>query len=184
MMTGYGRLMTGGLLIIIGAFLAVVLLNGCGQKDPTRPLTGMIYVVSDSAGAAIYLDGDDTGQVTPDTLKEVPNGTHVVTVRLSGFVSLPDSAIAEVSGGELSQISFVMMPLAGSSKIVLLEHFTSVNCGPCPEANEIINGVLDTFGPQQVLGIEYHPWPADPFYNAAPDENIPVSYTHLTLPTN
>jgi len=65
-----------------------------------------------------------------------------------------------------------MMPLAGSSKVVLVEHFTSVNCGPCPEANEIINGILSTFGPEQVLGIEYHPWPADPFYNAAPDENI------------
>jgi hypothetical protein len=78
----------------------------------------------------------------------------------------------EVGGGELSQVSFIMMPLAGSSKVVLLEHFTSVNCGPCPEANEIINGFLNAFGPGQVLGIEYHPWPADPFYNAAPDENI------------
>ena len=158
-----------GLLCGLGMF---VLLPGCGQKDPTAPLTGMIYVASDSAGAAIYLDGDDTGQVTPDTLRDVPNGTHVVTVRLTGFVSLPDSAVVEVGGGELSQVSFIMMLLAGSSKVVLVEHFTSVYCEPCPEANEIINGILDTYGPEQVLGIEYHPWAGDPFYDAAPDENI------------
>jgi len=87
------HLVTGVLMIVTAGLLWAVLLNGCGQQDPTGPLTGMIYVVSDSAGAAIYLDGDDTGQVTPDTLRDVPNGTHVVTVRLTGFVSLPDSAV-------------------------------------------------------------------------------------------
>jgi hypothetical protein len=157
---------------LVCALAVGMLLPGCGQKDPTGPLTGMIYVDSDSTGAAIYLDGDDTGQVTPDTLRDVPNGTHVVTVRLTGFVSLPDSAVVEVSGDQVAQVTFIMTPLAGSRKIVLVEHFTSVNCGPCPEANEVINGILDAFGPEQVLGIEYHPWPADPFYNAAPDENI------------
>jgi hypothetical protein len=172
MLPGFGRISTGLLLGLVCGLTAIILWDGCGQKNPTRPITGMIYVVSDSTGAAVYLDGDDTGQVTPDTLKEVPQGTHVVKVRLTGFVSLPESVVVEVGGGELSQASFVMMLLAGSAKLVLLEHFTSVNCGPCPEANEIINGVLATLGPEQVLGIEYHPWPADPFYDAAPEENI------------
>jgi hypothetical protein len=164
--------------------LSVALLGGCGQKDPTQPLTGMVYVFSDSTGAAIYLDGTDTEQVTPDTLKDVPNGTHVVTVRLPGFVSEPESVVVEVTGGGLAEAQFALTPLAGSRKIVLLEHFTSVNCGPCPEANEIINGVLATMGPEQVLGIEYHPWPADPFYNAAPNENNTrsVYYGVSTLP--
>ena len=161
-----GRIIICILAILITGTLSIVLFSGCGQKDPTRPLTGMIYVVSDSAGAAIYLDGDDTGQVTPDTLKDVAIGSHVIKVRLTGFVSLPDSAVVEVGGGELSQISFIMMPLAGSQKVVLLEHFTSVNCGPCPEANEIINEILSAFGPDQVLGVEYHPCRPDPFYTA------------------
>ncbi len=172
MLPSCGRRSTGLILGMVCGLASIILWNGCGQKDPTGPLTGMIYVASDSTGAAIYLDGDDSGQVTPDTLKQVPNGTHVVTVRLAGFVSLPESVTVEVSGDGLSQVSFVMMPLAGSSKLVLLEHFTSVNCGPCPEANEIINAILASLGPEQALGIEYHPWPADPFYNAASIENI------------
>jgi hypothetical protein len=172
MVSRCGRFVIGILLVLIGGSLSILLVNGCGQKNPTGPLTGMIYVVSDSAGAAIYLDGDETGQVTPDTLKEVSNGTHVVMVRMTGFISLPDSAVVEVGGGELSQVSFIMMPLPGSRKVVLLEHFTNVNCGPCPEANDLINGILSDFGSQQVLGIEYHVEPFDPFYNAAPDESI------------
>jgi hypothetical protein len=168
----FGRTMTGVVLGLVCGLVSIALLNGCGQQDPTRPLTGMIFVSSDNSGAAIYLDGENSGLVTPDTLKDVPNGTHVIRVRLIGFVSQPESLLVEVSGGNLSQAVFAMMPLAGSRKVVLLEHFTSVNCGPCPTANAIINAILTSLGPEQVLGIEYHPWPADPFYNAAPIENI------------
>ena len=65
------RIMIGLLAL---AASASILLNGCGQKDPTQPLTGKIYVLSDSTGATIILDGEDTGQVTPDTLSEVAIG--------------------------------------------------------------------------------------------------------------
>jgi hypothetical protein len=168
----FGQRTAGIVLGVLFALLTIALLKGCGQKDPTQPLTGMIYVDSDTTGAAIYLDGDDTGQVTPDTLKEVPQGAHVVTVRLTGFTSQPESVAVEVIGDQLVEVSFAMIPLSTSDKVVLLEHFTSVNCGPCPEVNEIINAILATLGSQAALGIEYHPWQADPFYNAAPEENI------------
>ncbi|MFC1683276.1 PEGA domain-containing protein [Candidatus Zixiibacteriota bacterium] len=163
------RIMIGLLAL---AASASILLNGCGQKDPTQPLTGKIYVLSDSTGATIILDGEDTGQVTPDTLSEVAIGPHVVKVRLSGFVSAPESLTVQVNSGQVVEALFALNEVAGSRRLVLLEHFTSVNCGPCPEANEVINGVLEDLGSDWVIGVEYHPWPADPFYNAASPENI------------
>jgi thiol-disulfide isomerase/thioredoxin len=157
---------------LVLALAAAVLIVGCGQKDPTQPLTGKIFVSSDTTGATILLDGESTGQVTPDTLREVAIGPHVLRVHLEGFVSAPESLVVQVNGGQLAEGFFAMNKVAGSVRLVLLEHFTSVNCGPCPEANRIINHVLEEFGRQQAIGIEYHPWPADPFYDAATAENI------------
>jgi hypothetical protein len=99
-------------------------------------------------------------------------GPHVIKVRLSGFISAPESLTVQVNSGQVAEALFAMSEIAGSLRLVLLEHFTSVNCGPCPEANEVINGVLEDLGNDKVIGIEYHPWPADPFYDAASTENI------------
>jgi len=157
--------------ILAAALIAIVLLGGCGQKDPTQPLTGAIFVSSDTTGAAILLDGEDTHQVTPDTLKGIAIGPHVVKVHLEGFISSPESLAVQVSSGQVAEAFFGMNKVAGSRRVVLLEHFTWVNCSPCTTANKIINGVLEAFGPGKVVGIEYHPWPPDPFYDAAASEN-------------
>lgn len=173
MMVGHPHILTRlacGLLAVV--LMALVLQGGCGQKNPTQPLTGAIFVSSDTSGATIFLDAMDTQQMTPDTLKEVLTGPHVVRVSLEGYVSSPESLVIQVVGGQVAQAFFAMSEAAQTQRIVLLEHFTSVNCGPCPATNAIINGLLGTFGPEKVVGIEYHPWPADPFYDAAPSENI------------
>jgi hypothetical protein len=158
--------------LLAAALMALVLQSGCGQKDPTQPLTGTIFVSSDTTGAAIFLNGADTQQVTPDTLRDVPVGLHVVRVFLEGYISSPESLVVQVVGGQVAQAFFAMSEAAQAQRIVLLEHFTSVNCGPCPATNDMINGLLGTFGPEKVVGIEYHPWPADPLYDAASSENI------------
>jgi len=137
------------------ALIAVVFLDGCGQQDPVQPVTGTIFVSSDTSGAAIFIDGEDSGQVTPDTLGEISVGRHVVRVRLEGFVSTPESLVVQVSSGQIAEAFFAMNKVTGSRRLVLLEHFTSVNCGPCPPVNRIINGLLEDFGPAKVVGIEY-----------------------------
>jgi hypothetical protein len=144
----------------------MALFGGCGQKNPTQALTGFIFVSSSVPGAMILLDGVDTHQATPDTLKDVPIGSHTISLHLEGYVSSPQEVT--VSAGQVVGAVFVM----SGARVVLLEHFTSVNCVPCPPTNEIINGLLETLGPEKVVGIEYHPWPGDPFYDAASFENI------------
>jgi hypothetical protein len=43
------------------ALVAAALLGGCGQKDPTSPPTGAIFVSSSIPGAAIFLNGFSSG---------------------------------------------------------------------------------------------------------------------------
>lgn len=150
------------------ALLLTALLSGCGQKNPTQPTTGSIFVSSNIPEAAIFLDGENSQQVTPDTLKDVAVGFHVVRVHLEGYVSWPESQEVEVSIGQVAEVDFLL----SRRRVVLLEHFTSVYCQPCPATNRIINGLLEEYGPEQVVGIEYHPFSPDPFYDAASLGNI------------
>ncbi len=47
---------------------------------------GEIFVTSTPAGAAIWLDGEDTGEVTDTMLTNVPAGAHTVQVSLDGYL--------------------------------------------------------------------------------------------------
>ncbi|MGH7463379.1 MAG: hypothetical protein ACREMA_20410, partial [Longimicrobiales bacterium] len=64
-----------------GAVLAI-LLAACGD-DPIDPGngTGFIEIDSDPRGAAIFVDGQDRGKVTPDTLHGL-SGLREITVRI------------------------------------------------------------------------------------------------------
>ena len=68
---------------------AALALAGCREPDrPIAPGAGYaVAVVSDPAGAAILIDGDDTGTRTPDTVFGIDAGEHRLSVRLdsAGF---------------------------------------------------------------------------------------------------
>jgi hypothetical protein len=102
--------------------LLVALLLACGQEDPSfRPENGgtvpkgSIAVLSSVPGAAIALDGEATGRVTPDTLSEVDEGTHVVRVFLAGFYP-PDSQTVDVVADSVRTVEFdlVQIPVTGA----------------------------------------------------------------------
>ena len=72
------------------------------------PLTGSIDVSSEPEGAAIYLDGEDTGELTPATLTDVPAGSHLVEARLSGYDAA--SSRVEIEEGITATLSFTLSP--------------------------------------------------------------------------
>lgn len=49
------------------------------------PESGKIVVTSSPGGAEIWLDGENTNQVTPDTLENVPLGSHTVKLVLESY---------------------------------------------------------------------------------------------------
>ncbi len=52
---------------------------------PLAAPVGKLFVASSPAGASIYLEGNNTGKVTPDTLKNLLPGDHTVKLALSGY---------------------------------------------------------------------------------------------------
>lgn len=48
---------------------------------------GHLIVASYPAGAQIWLDGDETAAATPDTLRDIPAGYHVLLLKLAGFTN-------------------------------------------------------------------------------------------------
>ncbi|KUL00026.1 MAG: PKD domain containing protein, partial [Methanomicrobiales archaeon 53_19] len=87
--------------------------NGTMQAYGEHPLTitpgGSIAVTSVPTGAAIYLDGTDTGVVTNGTLTAVPAGTHNVTVTLAGYGSVSSSVT--VVAGQTATVHFDLIPV-------------------------------------------------------------------------
>jgi len=63
------------ILVFFLILALVILISGCTSTIPT---TGIIEVNSTPAGAKVYLDGEDTGMVTPFTIPNVGAGSHVI----------------------------------------------------------------------------------------------------------
>ncbi len=50
---------------------------------------GNISLTSNPAGAIVFLDGINTGAITPTTVENVTNSTHSILLRLSGTRIIP-----------------------------------------------------------------------------------------------
>lgn len=74
------------LLLIIPA--AILFLSACdSNNNPTTPANtkGNLFVTSNPAGAQIWIDGVNTSQVTPDTVMDIEEGLHNVTLKLTDY---------------------------------------------------------------------------------------------------
>ncbi|MCB1183839.1 PEGA domain-containing protein [bacterium] len=134
-----------------------------------------LHVTSDPAGAAVLLDGDDTGLVTPATLVGVAEGPHQIALRLDTYLVAPLATTVDVVAGRtdtLAADTFALRP----QRTVILEGFGNVDCGPCPQLTEALLALADRpdLSPDRMLYIEYStsfPGPGDPLYLANAAEN-------------
>jgi hypothetical protein len=74
---------------------------------------GSIRVVSDPAGALVFLDYASTGQFTPFTLPDLYPGPYLVSVELEGYEIPPEEAI-EVRHGLVSDAEFTLEKIPDS----------------------------------------------------------------------
>ncbi|MFH1679153.1 MAG: PEGA domain-containing protein [Candidatus Eisenbacteria bacterium] len=128
---------------------------------------GGIAVFSDPPGASIFLDGIGRQRTTPDTLEQVPEGTHVVRVFLDGYRSSPESLLVTVLEDSITSAPFAL----NLRQIVLVEHFSNTGCGPCPLVEENLELAVSQLGHGVVVTIGNHlnfPEPFDVFYVANP----------------
>ena len=86
--------------------VAVTLADGMVFKEDyvLQTSTGQLTVLSEPAGAAVYIDGQDIGEVTPVTLNDVVAGARDLSLRLAGYqtteaqtVTVEEEQTAQVS---------------------------------------------------------------------------------------
>jgi len=80
-----------------------------GRIDRMRAMPGTLELTSTPAGAAIVLDGEDTGEETPATFEELPPGEHTISLTLDGFE--PAEQTVTVPFGETSEETLTLVEI-------------------------------------------------------------------------
>ncbi len=150
------------------AVLALVL-AGCETSPPVKvedDIMGGIVVSGSPQGAAIFVDGVNTGKTLPDTVT-VKSGIRSLRIEKDGFI--PETRSVTVPGFAITEEFFNLAPVT-EQKLVVLEDFANVSCVPCVTSNRVIQSLkTGTYNSNQLLVIKYHlnfPSPNDPFYQA------------------
>ncbi len=78
-------------------------------------LLASISVTSDPAGAAILLDGKDTGKVTPATINADKAGNHTILIRKQGY--LDETTTANLQTGQTSHYAATLRALGSTDDI-------------------------------------------------------------------
>ncbi|KAF5034639.1 PEGA domain protein [anaerobic digester metagenome] len=108
---------------------------------PTLP--GSILVTSTPAGAAVWLDDEDTGEVTPITLEDVPAGDHVVTLKLDGYADASKSVT--VVSDETVTVDLELTTLTGSLEVTSTPEGAAILIDGA-DTGEVTNATLDGIG--------------------------------------
>ena len=105
------KLILFSIVVLSGVFLS------CNnEENPVASDTkGKIYVSSTPQGAAIYVDGVNTGGITPDTV-EANEGVREVTLKKAGYTDYTFSV--SVEAGKVSVVSNITLTVLGSINIV------------------------------------------------------------------
>lgn len=92
-----------------GALLlaALLLAAGCGREAPTFE-PGRLTVESAPAGAAILIDGQDTGEITPHTFAPLDAGLYQVSVVLDGWVASPEGETVDLKPLDDRTVAFTL----------------------------------------------------------------------------
>jgi len=94
------------LLVIIS--LSVLIITSCDNNDTVNPPDpGSISLTSNPAGAQIWLDGTNTNLTTPDTLENVGEGSHNITLKLTDYTDTTFSV--NVTAGEITVVSNIVL---------------------------------------------------------------------------
>jgi len=97
-------------------FLFILALSACNSlplplpdNDPDQSGYGDIFIDSEPANASIYLDGIYTGFNTPKKLTNITSGSHLVTIKLTGYLN--SNNILQVMADEVNTLQVSLSPL-------------------------------------------------------------------------
>jgi hypothetical protein len=180
------KIFTTTLIYLTVAVISII--SGCKTNPPIAPQEpvysyGKVFVNSNISGAQIFVDNQNSGKVTPDTIETIIGSRQINLVK-EGYTGsslqvdvLKDSTIS--INIELEEVTV--------NKIVLLEDFANVSCVPCVTSNKITHSLSQSYA-GKLLIVKFptnFPKPTDPFYLAAkPDCDARMAYySIITAPT-
>ena len=91
---------------------------------PLTQLAAQAMIASDPPGAAVILDGKDTGRVTPTQVAVEKPGTHTVLVRKAGY--LDETTTANLQSGQTFHYSPTLHVLGQTDDIKTVSRFKKV----------------------------------------------------------
>ncbi len=97
------------ILLMIIPF-AVIIVTSCDTNnapDTPETTTGSLLVTSNPAGAQIWLDGSNTTLVTPDTVENIDEGSHNVTLKLTDYRDTTFSI--SITAGQMGVVGSVVL---------------------------------------------------------------------------
>lgn len=146
--------------------------------------TGLL-ITSQPSGAAISINGNDTGEVTPATIAGLEAGPTDISLSLDTYVVSPASYTVDVIADSVLALPPETFSLR-SQRTVVVEGFANTNCGPCPQlaANLLAMVAKPEFTPDRVLYLEFSvnwPNPVDPLFQYNPTENTDRFTEYLVL---
>jgi hypothetical protein len=96
------------ILFLLIPFTALMIISCDTSDDPITPdEQGNIFLSSNPAGAEIWMDGSNTLKTTADTVKNVNEGVHSITLKLEDYRDTTFSI--SVTGGQTSVVSNVTL---------------------------------------------------------------------------
>jgi len=148
------------------------------------PTSGSIVVNSTPAGAAIILDGSETGQVTPHTFDVLTPGEHTVAVNLAGYEPASQT-VAVVAGSTVNaEFTLVLIPTSGSIAVNSTPAGAAITLDGT-ETSQVTPHTFDALTPGEhtvavnLAGYE----PASQTVNVIAGSSVPADFTLVMIPT-
>lgn len=98
------------ILIATSLIFTLFFLSSCDEESVVTPDTGKVFISSVPDSAQIFLDGNNTGKVTPDTV-EASAGVHDITLTRTNYQDTTFSV--SFSAGETGIVSIILTPKVG-----------------------------------------------------------------------
>ncbi len=162
----------------ISALLFLTFLFSCTTKDGnvvsySTEFGNLLVSSKNFYGAKIFLDYENTGQVTPALLKNIPIGRHVIHLFLSNAKATPDSMVVDIVKGKEETIEFELNKVSSGD----LEVITTPD-----SARIFVDKFNFGFSPQFISGLpegEYHVRLQKSNYEPV-EQTVQISANHFT----
>ncbi len=85
-------------LLLLTGFLLSSCDNTTTSPEPANPTTGSIFMDSSPQGAQIWVDGVNSGKITPDSVTNLSANSHNVTLKLDGYRDTTLTGVDVIAG--------------------------------------------------------------------------------------